>query len=188
MNSSSLRHLHHGSAAIKSAVFRHSIRRHGYIGASTKTSKVLLKHLLAMKKRSEPITMITCYDASQAALADLAQIDTVLVGDSCANVMMGLKNTNQITMDSMVHHIECVSSGLQRGYLIGDMPFGSYLTPNDAVRNAARLVSEGGASCVKLEGFVPEAIREISRFIPVCFHVFRCSVDVIVCALCVVSN
>ena len=97
-------------------------------------------------------------------------MDTVLVGDSCANVMMGLKNTNQITIDAMVHHIQCVSQGLDRGYLIGDMPFGSYLTPNDAVRNAARLVSEGGASCVKLEGFVPESVREISRFIPVCGH------------------
>merc|ERR1719242_1353007 len=160
----------HGNATlpVHHAVFKHSIRR--YIDSTAKSHKVLLKHLLAMKKRSERITMMTCYDASQAALADLAQIDTVLVGDSCANVMMGLKNTNQITMDAMVHHIECVSRGLHRGYLIGDMPFGSYLTPEDAVRNAARLVSEGGASCVKLEGFVPEAIREISRFIPVCAH------------------
>eukprot|EP00484_Ammonia_sp_Unknown_P019122 CAMPEP_0197032334 /NCGR_PEP_ID=MMETSP1384-20130603/11037_1 /TAXON_ID=29189 /ORGANISM="Ammonia sp." /LENGTH=649 /DNA_ID=CAMNT_0042461977 /DNA_START=348 /DNA_END=2297 /DNA_ORIENTATION=+ len=114
--------------------------------------------------------MITCYDTSQALLADLANIDTVLVGDSCANVMMGLPNTNQITLDAIIHHTRAVSRGLQRAYLIGDMPFGTYLTINDAVRNAGRLIAEGGASMVKLEGYVPGSVKEISRFVPVCSH------------------
>eukprot|EP01083_Nonionella_stella_P262470 892481_1 len=104
-----------------------------------------------MKKRNEPIAMITCYDASQALLADSANIDTVLVGDSCANVMMGLHNTNQITMDAMIHHTQSVVRGITRAYVIADMPFATYLTPNDAIRNAARLMGDGGASCVKLE-------------------------------------
>lgn len=138
--------------------------------APKKSDKVLLKHLLGMKKRKEPISMITCYDTSQAVLADLSAIDTVLVGDSCANVMMGLKNTNQISIDAIIHHTQAVSRGLNRAYLIADMPFGSYLTISDAIKNAARLIGEGGASCVKLEGFMPDAIREISKFIPVCAH------------------
>merc|ERR1719474_1447796 len=170
MNHTSFCRSLHGTKALISrhAPCRQSIRH--YLNPTNSSDKVLLKHLLAMKKRKEPIAMITCYDASQAVLADIAKVDTVLVGDSCANVMMGLNNTNQITMDGIVHHLQCVSRGLHRGYLIGDMPFGSYLTPDDAIRNAARLVSEGGASCVKMEGFVPEAVREISRFIPVCGH------------------
>eukprot|EP01084_Bolivina_argentea_P086023 155497_1 len=145
---------------------RHSYRT--YIGG--KNDKILLKNLLAMKKRGENITMITCYDTSQAVLADLANIDTVLVGDSCANVMMGLKNTNQITLDAIIHHTQSVARGINRAYVIGDMPFGTYLTTNDAVRNAGRLIGEGGASCVKLEGFVPDSVSEISRFVPVCAH------------------
>ena len=138
--------------------------------APKKTDKVLLKHLLGMKKRKEPISMITCYDTSQAVLADISCIDTVLVGDSCANVMMGLKNTNQISIDAIIHHTQSVSRGLNRAYLIADMPFGSYLTVSDGIKNAARLIGEGGASCVKLEGFMPDIIREISKFIPVCGH------------------
>ena len=74
--------------------------------------------------------IIEYIDSSQALLADYAQIDTVLVGDSCANVMMGLKNTNQITLDAIIHHTQSVSRSLNRAYLIADMPFGTYLTTN----------------------------------------------------------
>ena len=111
-----------------SLLHRHDYRN--YISSTVKNEKILLKNLLAMKKRKEPITMITCYDTSQAILADKANIDTVLVGDSCANVMMGLKNTNQITLNAIIHHTKAVEKGINRAYLIADMPFGTYLTTN----------------------------------------------------------
>ena len=144
--------------------------KRSYINSAKKEGKILLKNLMAMKKRNEKISMITAYDYNQAVLADSANIDTILVGDSCANVMMGLQNTNQITLDAIIHHSKAVTRGAKRSYVIGDMPFGSYLTTDDAIRNAGKLVSEGGVSCVKLEGYVPNSVKSISRFIPVCSH------------------
>lgn len=72
--------------------------------------------------------MLTAYDYNQAMLADYANIDCILVGDSCANVIMGLKNTNGITMNQMIHHCQSVARGVNHAYLIADMPFGTYLS------------------------------------------------------------
>lgn len=142
-----------------------------YIGTTeSKRRKILLKHLLSMKKKGEPISMVTAYDYNQGKLADEAGVDTVLVGDSCAQVMLGYKSTNQITMDAIVHHTRSVANAIDRAYLIGDMPFGSYLTRDDAVRNASRIIGEGGANAVKLEGFIPDAVEAISKFVPVVGH------------------
>ena len=142
-----------------------------YIAVDKKRrGKILLKHLLGMKRKQEPIAMVTAYDYNQGKLADEAGVDMILVGDSCANVMLGLSNTNQISMDAIVHHTRAVANGIENAYLVGDMPFGSYLTPSDAVRNACRIIGEGGASAVKLEGFIPEAVESISKFVPVVGH------------------
>ena len=105
------------------------------------------------KRRGEKITVLTAYDATMARLIDRAQVDALLVGDSLGMVIMGQTNTLQVTMDIAVHHTRSVAGGTHHALVIGDMPFLSYQTGmKDAVRNAGRLMQEGGAAAVKLEG------------------------------------
>lgn len=105
------------------------------------------------KERGEKITILTAYDCPTAALMDEAGVDAVLVGDSMGNVVMGMENTLGVTMDMMLHHVKMVRAGVKHAMLIADMPFLSYqVSVEDAVRNAGRLVAEGGAQAVKLEG------------------------------------
>ena len=126
------------------------------------------------KKKGEAITMLTAYDYSTAKLMDEAGIDAILVGDSLGMVMLGYEDTLSVTMEDMIHHTAAVSRGLQKALLVADMPFMSYQTSiYDAVSNAGRLVKEGHANCVKLEGgaAVCEQIRAITdASIPVMAH------------------
>ena len=108
----------------------------------------------AEKKRlGEKITVLTAYDATLARLLDRSGVDALLVGDSLGMVIMGQANTLQVTMDIAVHHTRSVAAGTKHALVIADMPFLSYQTDMpDAIRNAGRLMQEGGAAAVKLEG------------------------------------
>jgi 3-methyl-2-oxobutanoate hydroxymethyltransferase len=121
------------------------------------------------------IVMVTAYDATFAALADEAGVDVVLVGDSLAMVVQGVANTLPVTLDEVVYHTRLASRGASRALVVGDLPFGSYqVSPEQGVESSIRLVKEGGAAAVKLEGGVPvaETIEAISRVdIPVMAHI-----------------
>ncbi|HKW78128.1 MAG TPA: 3-methyl-2-oxobutanoate hydroxymethyltransferase [Candidatus Limnocylindria bacterium] len=123
----------------------------GAIAAPPK--KLTVPDVVAMKRDGRKITMMTAYDAAFARLVDRAGIDVLLVGDSAGMVVLGYPNTVPVTMDDMVRMAAAVSRGASRPVLVGDMPFGSYQTgPQDALRNAARFLKEGGMDAVKIEG------------------------------------
>src|SRR5437762_13313994 len=128
-----------------------------------------------MKQAGERITMLTAYDASFARLLDHAELDVLLVGDSLGMVVQGHDTTLPVTMDQMVYHCAAVARGTKRAHLVGDMPFGSYqASADEAVKNAMRLLAEGGAGAVKLEGGAEYAdvVRRIVRAgIPVMGHI-----------------
>jgi 3-methyl-2-oxobutanoate hydroxymethyltransferase len=105
------------------------------------------------KERGEPITMLTAYDYPTAMAMDKAGIDSILVGDSLAMVVLGYENTLPVTMEEMLHHARAVARGAKSSLLIGDMPFMSYqVSVEEAVRNAGRFLQQGGMDAVKLEG------------------------------------
>jgi 3-methyl-2-oxobutanoate hydroxymethyltransferase len=116
--------------------------------------KLPLTELLDLKRRGQPIVMVTAYDAASGRLADQAGIDLILVGDTAAMVVLGHESTTvPVTMEEMLFMTRAVSRGAKRPLVIGDMPFGSYqVSDEDAVRNAVRFLKEGGADVVKLEG------------------------------------
>src|ERR1700751_3810361 len=115
--------------------------------------KITVASLRENKFRHQPITCLTAYDYASARLVDEAGIDMVLVGDSLAMTMLGYENTLSVTIDEMLHHARAVRRGVKHAFLIADMPYGSYhVSPDDAVRNAARYVKEAGAEAVKDEG------------------------------------
>ena len=141
--------------------------------SDTKLKKVRIKTLYERKAAAEPIAILTAYDASMAALIDQAGVDAVLVGDSLGMVIQGCGRVEAVTMEQMIYHCECVRRGVERALLIGDMPFQSYAFEQQAVANAARLMSQGGVDMVKLEGAGPtlEVISALTqRDIPVCGH------------------
>lgn len=112
--------------------------------------------LKARKQRGEKIVMLTAYDATMARLLDRAGVDALLVGDTVGMVVLGYENTLRVTLDDILHHTRAVSRGTQRALLVADMPFLTYqVSPADAVRNAGRLLQDGGAAAVKLEGGRP---------------------------------
>ena len=114
---------------------------------------VRIPNLLEQKQRGEKITVLTAYDATMARLMDCAGIDAILVGDSLGMVIMGQETTLEVTLDMMVHHTRAVRRGTKHALVIADMPFLTFQTGlDDAVRNAGRLIQEGGAAAVKLEG------------------------------------
>jgi 3-methyl-2-oxobutanoate hydroxymethyltransferase len=114
---------------------------------------VRIPDLLEQKRRGEKIAVLTAYDATMAKHLDCAGIDVILVGDSLGMVIMGHENTLEVTLDMMVHHTRAVRNGTRHALVIADMPFLTFQTGvDDAVRNAGRLIQEGGASAVKLEG------------------------------------
>jgi 3-methyl-2-oxobutanoate hydroxymethyltransferase len=137
--------------------------------------KITVASLREKKVLHEPITCLTAYDYSSARLVDEAGIDMVLVGDSLAQTMLGHENTLSLTMDEMLHHVKAARRGVKNALLIADMPYGSFhVDAKDAVRNAVRLVKEGGAEAVKLEGGERRAdlIRQITDAeIPVAGHI-----------------
>lgn len=116
-------------------------------------ARVTTSSILAKKQNNQKITMITSYDYSMASLVDEAGIDMILVGDSLGNVTLGYDTTLPVTMDDMVHHTRAVSRAAKNAMVVADMPFLSYhISIEEAVRNAGRLIKEGGAQAVKLEG------------------------------------
>jgi 3-methyl-2-oxobutanoate hydroxymethyltransferase len=134
---------------------------------------VTLATLQRMKADGEKIACLTAYDSSFAALLDLADVDVVLVGDTLGMVIQGHDTTVPVTMDHMVYHTAAVVRGLQRPFLIGDMPFMSYPTKELALANAVRLMQEGGAQMVKLEsgGRQTEIVEFLAGHdIAVCAH------------------
>ncbi len=127
--------------------------------------------LAAMKRAGEKISCLTAYDASFSALLDRVGIDVILVGDSLGMVIQGQKSTVPVTMDDMVYHSCCVTRSRKRAFVISDLPFMSYGTLDIALHNAARLMQQGGAQMVKLEGARPELIRFLVDLgVPVCGH------------------
>jgi 3-methyl-2-oxobutanoate hydroxymethyltransferase len=112
---------------------------------------VTLTTLARMKEQGERIACITCYDASFAVLTDEADADVVLVGDSLGMVIQGHDTTVPVTMDQIVYHCRAVARGLNRPFLMADLPFMSYPSKEQALTNSVRLMQEGGAKMVKLE-------------------------------------
>ena len=122
--------------------------------------KVRTTDLRAMKERGERIAMLTAYDAAMARIMDNAGVDVLLVGDSLGMVVMGFDTTVPVTVDMIVHHSKAVSHGTSRAMIVADMPFLSYqITIEEALRNAGRIIQEGGAEAVKIEGGRP--IKEV---------------------------
>src|SRR5262245_12757347 len=120
------------------------------------SSKMRVPDFKKLKRRSEKITMLTAYDANMAGLFDRAGIDALLVGDSLGMVVMGHETTLPVTLEAMIHHSAAVVRGTERALVVVDMPFLTYqVSVGEAVRNAGRLIQEGGASAVKLEGGRP---------------------------------
>ena len=144
------------------------------MSAQTETRRLTQVDLAKMKKAGEKITMLTCYDASFAALCDAAGVDTLLIGDSLGMVLQGHDSTLPVTLHDIAYHTACVARGCKRPLIIADMPFGSFQeSPQLAFRNAAALMA-AGAQMVKLEG--GEEMAETTHFltsrgIPVCAHV-----------------
>ena len=126
------------------------------------------------KQKGEKISMLTAYDYSTAKLVDQAGIDGILVGDSLGNVMLGYEDTLSVTVEDMIHHGVAVARGVKNALVVIDMPFLSYQTSvYDAVKNAGRLVKEGHAGAVKLEGgkeFAPQIRAITAASIPVMGH------------------
>jgi len=115
--------------------------------------KVSAPSLRSSKQRGERLVCLTAYDYPTARIVDEAGIDIILVGDSLGNVVLGYGNTVPVTLDEILIHLKAVRRGVQRALLVADMPYGSFHTGADeAVRNALRLVKEGGAEAIKLEG------------------------------------
>jgi 3-methyl-2-oxobutanoate hydroxymethyltransferase len=134
---------------------------------------VTLHHLREMHARAEPITMLTCYDATFAQVLDEAGVDCLLVGDSLGMVVQGGSSTLPVTLDEMAYHVRCVARGNKSAWLIGDLPFASYQQSSVQALHSAGVLMKAGAQMVKLEGggWTAETVRFlVDRGIPVCAH------------------
>jgi len=138
-------------------------------------SKVRITDFAALKIARTPITMLTAYDAPFARIFDEAGVDALLVGDSVAMVVQGADSTLPVTLEEILYHTRIVARARKRALLIADMPFLSYqVSPEEALRNAGRLLKEGGAEAVKLEGGIAVAdtvARLVQMDIPVMGHI-----------------
>ena len=136
--------------------------------------KITITRLAEMKASGEKIVSLTAYDASFATVLDESGVEIILVGDSLGMVLHGEDGTLNVTMEDMIYHIRQVVVGAKQAMIIGDMPYNSYLNPEQALVNAKRLIEEGGADVVKLERGdrnICEMIQHIvSHDIPVCGH------------------
>jgi 3-methyl-2-oxobutanoate hydroxymethyltransferase len=137
--------------------------------------KVRVPDLLEMKRNGRKIAVLTAYDATMAGLLDRAGVDVLLVGDSLGMVVLGQDTTVGVTLDAMVHHSRAVANGSKRALVVADMPFLTYqASVRDAVRNAGRLLQDGGVSAVKLEGgtAITEAVKRLTGIgVPVMGHI-----------------
>ncbi|SHK41248.1 ketopantoate hydroxymethyltransferase [Tepidibacter formicigenes DSM 15518] len=136
--------------------------------------KFTVTSFLEAKNKNEKITMLTAYDYSTAKLIDEAGIESILVGDSLGMVVLGYESTLEVTVDDIIHHCRAVARGAKNALIVGDMPFLSYhINTEDTVRNAGRIIQEGKAQAVKLEGGVEvvDKIKAITKAqIPVMGH------------------
>ena len=139
------------------------------------TKKTSILDIQQAKSEGRKLVMVTAYDYPFGLLAEQAEVDMVLVGDSLGMVVMGLEGTVAVTMEDMIHHIKAVVRGCKSPLIIGDMPFGSYNTSfRDAIHNANRLMKEGGCDAIKLEGglnFAPCIEAIVKAGIPVQGHI-----------------
>jgi 3-methyl-2-oxobutanoate hydroxymethyltransferase len=127
--------------------------------------------LTAMKRRGEKISCLTAYDAGFSAVIDKVGVDMMLVGDSLGMVIQGHASTVPVMISDMVYHTRCVSHARQRAFVIADLPFLSYTTPVAAAKNAAKLMQQGGAQMVKLEGARLDCVSFLAdQGVPVCGH------------------
>ena len=131
--------------------------------------------LKALKRRGERFAMVTCYDFPTARLAEEAGIPALLVGDSLGTTVLGYETTVPVTLDEILHHTRPVVRATSRAIVVADLPFGTYQTgPEDAIRSATRLLQDGGATAVKLEGgshIAPTVERLVRVGIPVMGHI-----------------
>ena len=143
--------------------------------ADSKKKKLTIAQLIRKKADNQKTTMVTAYDYSAAILAEKAEIDTILVGDSLGMVVLGYESTAPVTMDEMIYHGKIVRRGAPSTFLIVDMPFMSYqVSISDAIANAGRIMKQTECECVKIEGgleMVPVVDAIVKAGIPVCFHI-----------------
>lgn len=141
---------------------------------AVKMSKNTVATIQRQKEQGDKITMLTCYDYSMAKLMDEAGINTLLIGDSLGMTILGYEDTLSVTMEDMIHHSAAVARGAKNALIVCDMPFMSYqVSVEQAVRNAGRLMKEGRANMVKLEGgaaVCPQIEAIVKASIPVCAH------------------
>jgi 3-methyl-2-oxobutanoate hydroxymethyltransferase len=139
-----------------------------------KTSRLSTRDIVAMKQRGERIAALTAYDYTGAQMLDAADIPFILIGDTLGMVLQGEQTTLPVTLDQIIYHARMVERGAQRALLVGDMPFMTYqVCIEDALRNAARLMTEGRVGAVKIEGgaeVAPTIERIVKAGIPVCGH------------------
>lgn len=144
------------------------------VGSGARRPKITAPAVVALKRKGEPITVVTAYDFPTARLAEEAGVEILLVGDSVGTVLLGYDSTLPVTMDDMLHHTKAVTRARTSALVVGDMPFMSYqASVEQAVMNAGRLVQEGGADAVKLEGgarVLDAARRIVEAGIPVMGH------------------
>lgn len=137
--------------------------------------KVAIPQLKDMKQAGKKIKMVTAYDYPTGVLVDKTEIELILVGDSLGMVVLGYDGTVPVTMDDMIHHIRPVVKGAPNTFIVGDMPFMSYnISKEDAIYNAGRIMKEGGADCVKLEGgtvMAPTVKAIVEAGIPIMAHI-----------------
>ncbi|MFT7234707.1 MAG: 3-methyl-2-oxobutanoate hydroxymethyltransferase [Methylophagaceae bacterium] len=136
-------------------------------------SRLTLTQLRQMKKDGNKVAVLTAYDASFSAVLEQAGIEVILVGDSLGMVIQGQESTLPVTVNDIVYHTQNVIRGSKQAFIIADLPFMSYANTDQAIINAARLMAEGGAQMVKLEGgpTVTDIIKQLTdRGIPVCGH------------------
>ena len=146
---------------------------HTASGSNSGLKPVTVASLLKKKAAGERISMVTCYDAAFGRIVELSPIDMVLVGDSLGNVLLGYSSTIPVTIDDMIHHTAAVTRAVKRPFVAGDMPFLTYATVDDALRNAGKLIQLGGAHGVKLEGgeaICPQVEALVAAGIPVVGH------------------
>src|SRR5438128_8498089 len=159
------------SAAAKST----PTRSNGSTAVKSEVRRVTVPDFLAAKARGVRLTMLTAYDYTMARLLDAAGVDGLLVGDSLGMVIQGHQHSLGVTVEEVIYHTRCVARGVRRSLLVADMPFMSFqISPQQALENAGRLLKEGGARAVKLEGGVRSAAKIeaiASADIPVMGHI-----------------
>ena len=139
---------------------------------SALTKPVTINTLYKLKNSNEKFVVISLYDAHMAAMAQKCGVEVVLIGDSLGMTVLGYDSTIPVTMEQMIYHVEAVARGNKKSLIVGDLPFMTYATPEDALRNCARIM-QAGAHMVKLEGgaWLAETVSMLAeRGIPVCAH------------------